>query len=77
MVTSVEFSDDELKKLQDYTHCADPAAAIKAAAAEYVRYRQRLDLIELSGKVEMVDNWRELEQAELDDNPYGVEAGDR
>ena len=77
MLTQVEFTAEELEVLQKLTECADPARAIKIATDEYVRYRLRLELIEMSGKFEMLDNWRELDQAELDDDPYGLERDDR
>jgi len=31
----------------------------------YIRYAKRMRLIDLSGKVEMANNWQELEDAEM------------
>jgi hypothetical protein len=45
----------------------DPSAAVRTATIEYIRYVKRMRLKELSGRVEVIENWEELEQAELDD----------
>ncbi len=64
MSTVVELSDQELAELQQVTHETDASAAVRAALAEYLRYLRRLALKDLSGRVEMQDNWRALESAE-------------
>jgi hypothetical protein len=58
-------TEQEIAALRDATNEADTAAALRTAMVEYLRYVQRLRLMELSGKVEMQENWPELEQAEL------------
>lgn len=34
---------------------------------DYIRYARRMRLKQLSGQVEMIDNWIELEQSEVGD----------
>ena len=65
MTTVVELTPEEWTELQQFTESADPADAAHAAIREYLRYVKRQRLIELSNEVEMVDNWRELEEREL------------
>jgi hypothetical protein len=64
MTTQVDLTDQELAELQDFTNEADPAAAVRTAMAEYLRYVRRLRLKTLSGQVEMQENWADLERAE-------------
>lgn len=64
MTTVIDLTEQEIAELKELTNQADPAAAVRAAAAEYVRYVRRMRLKELSGRVEMQDNWAELEEAE-------------
>jgi hypothetical protein len=70
MTTVLELPDEELKELQKLTRKKDVAAALRLALREYIRYAKRMQLKKLSGKVKMRDNWRELEQLELD-SQYG------
>jgi hypothetical protein len=65
MSISVELTDKEIAQLRELTQQEDVAASLKTAVLEYIRYRKRLELIELSGRIEMQDNWQELEEAEL------------
>ena len=65
MSVTLQLTDEQIAELKALTHQDDVAAALRVAADEYIRYRKRLRLIELSGKVEMLDNWAELEQTEL------------
>jgi hypothetical protein len=67
MTTIVELTPEELAELQQFTQRDDPAHAATAAIREYIRYAKRLRLIELSDQIEMEENWRELEQQELDE----------
>lgn len=68
MGITIDLTDEELEELKSLTRQGDPAAAVRTAAQEYVRYMLRMSLIELSGRIEMQDNWRELEDAELAEN---------
>ena len=65
MVTSIELTDQELAELKELTNQTDAAEAVRTAMHDYIRYARRMRLKQLSGRVEMNDNWRQLEQAEL------------
>lgn len=65
MTAVVNVTAEEIAEIQALTNESDVEAAIRAAMTEYVRYARRQQLRSLSGKVEMDDNWRELEEAEL------------
>lgn len=67
MAITVDFTSEELEELMSLTKQRDPAAALRLAVQEYIRYAQRKELKELSGHIEMQDNWRELERAELEE----------
>lgn len=67
MTTVVELTDNELTELKHATRQTEPSAAVRAAMQEYLRHVRRMQLKELSGKVKMDDNWRDLEAAELKD----------
>jgi hypothetical protein len=67
VTTVVELTDAELAELKNATRQAEPAAAVRAAMQEYLRHVRRVQLKALSGKVQMEDNWRTLEEAELRD----------
>jgi hypothetical protein len=41
--------------------------AIRVAMRDYIRYARRMRLKQLSGQVEMTDNWRQLEESEVGD----------
>jgi metal-responsive CopG/Arc/MetJ family transcriptional regulator len=67
MVTSIELSEQELAELRDLTEQSDSTEAIRVAMRDYIRYARRMRLKQLSGQVEMVDNWRQLEESEVVD----------
>ena len=65
MSTVVELTEQEIAELKAVTKAGDVSSAVRTATTEYVRYVRRRELKELSGRVEMLDNWREQEAAEL------------
>lgn len=67
MVTSIELSEQELAELRDLTEQSDSLEAIRVAMRDYIRYARRMRLKQLSGQVEMIDNWRQLEESEVSD----------
>jgi hypothetical protein len=75
MTTSVDLSDPEIAELKELTNQADAAAAVRIALSEYLRYVRRMRLKELSGRVEMQENWPELEQVELEVGEHGAGPG--
>jgi hypothetical protein len=64
MSTIVELTEQQLAELQQLTNQNDASTAIQTALAEYLRYVRRTQLKALSGRVEMEDSWRALEEAE-------------
>ena len=67
MPTVVDLTEQELTDLKDLTRQTDEAAAIRLAMTEYLRFARRMRLKELSGQVQMEENWQVLEAAELRD----------
>ncbi len=67
MLVTVDVPDETVEDLTTLTEESNPAVALGIAASEYVRYLQRLKLLDLAGMVEMTESWKELDQAELDD----------
>ncbi len=65
MTTVVDLTEQEIAELKELTHQTDVGAAIRTAMVEYLRYVRRMRLKELSGQVEMQDNWTQLESAEV------------
>jgi hypothetical protein len=65
MVTSIGLSEQELAELRDLTKQSDSMEAIRVAMRDYIRYARRMRLKQLSGQVEMTDNWRQLEESEV------------
>ena len=66
MTTTVHLSDEELADLKELTKQSDPASAVRVAMHDYLRYARRMQLKELSGRVHIQDNWRDLEAAEME-----------
>ena len=62
MNTEISLSERELAELKELTKQSNPAAALRLALKEYIRFAKRQRLIELAGTVTMSDNWEELEQ---------------
>jgi hypothetical protein len=65
MTTTIDLTDQEIAELKSLTNQPDAAAAVRCATAEYLRFARRKRLKELSGQVEMDDNWRRLEDVEM------------
>lgn len=70
MTTIIDLTDQELAELKMLTNQADAAAAVRCATTEYLRFARRKRLKELSGRVEMEENWTVLEEAEMKE-PHG------
>jgi hypothetical protein len=65
MTTMIDLTERELTELKTLTNQVDAAAAVRCATTEYLRFARRKRLKELSGRVEMEENWPALEEAEL------------
>lgn len=71
MVTTVNLSDQEFDDLKKLTNQENPTDAVRTAMEDYLRYARRMRLKELSGRVVMLDNWRQLERAETAPDEHG------
>jgi hypothetical protein len=65
MTTSIDFTEQEIAELKSLTNQPDAAAAVRCATTEYLRFARRKRLKEISGQIQMEDNWRALEDVEL------------
>jgi hypothetical protein len=70
MTTSIDLTDQEMAELMSLTNQTDAAAAVRCATLEYLRFARRKRLKDLSGQVQMDDNWREFEDVEIEEQ-YG------
>jgi len=67
MRTTLNISDTLIKELMSVTDTKTKTKAIEVAIREYVRRRKVKKLKSLSGKIDIVDNWRELRESELEE----------
>jgi hypothetical protein len=65
MSTAIDLTEQELAELKALTNEPDAAAAVRHAMMEYLRFARRMRLKELSGRVEMEENWQSLEELEM------------
>lgn len=68
MSIAVELTEMELAEIKQAANLQDDVMAVKFAMTEFLRHLRRMKLKELSGQVEMMDNWQELEASELISN---------
>ncbi len=64
MTTNIDLTVEEVAELKALTSEAEIAAAVRKAMVEYLRYARRQQLKTLSGRIEMQDNWGQLEALE-------------
>ncbi|MGA2030629.1 MAG: hypothetical protein ABSG68_00090 [Thermoguttaceae bacterium] len=69
MTAELDLTPEEIAELKQVTAQSDLAAAVQVAAREYLQYARRQELKSLSGRIEMQDNWRQLEAAEAPARP--------
>lgn len=67
MSITIELAQQELAALRQITKLDDDAEAVLVAAREFLRVSRLRELKQASGTVDFDDNWRELEQLELDE----------
>ena len=60
VTTTVHLTEEELADLKELTKQDDPAAAVRTATYDDVRYAWRMQLKQLSGQAHIQDNWQEL-----------------
>ena len=75
MPITIDLTEAELAQLREVTHQDDPTENVRTAVREFLRSVQRQRLVELSNQVEMDDNWRDLESAELSSQNGRDESG--
>ncbi len=67
MRTTLDLDEKLLKEAMKYSGKKTKAAAVNEALAAYVRARKLEGLLALEGKIQIEDNWKELERLELEE----------
>jgi hypothetical protein len=65
MRTTMSLDDRLIKELMKVTGAKTKTEAIHLAVAEFIRRKKLEGLKALSGKIQIADNWQELEELEL------------
>ena len=65
MRTTLDIDSRLLEEVAKTTGEKSLSKAVSRALDEFLRRRKIERLIELAGKIDLVDNWRELEEIEL------------
>ena len=65
MSLNIELTTQEIAALKQATKLDNDAEAVAHAAREFLRHRGLRELKGASGKVELENNWQELEELEL------------
>jgi len=65
MRTTLDIDNKLLEEVAKTTGERTLSKAVSRALDEFLRRRKIERLIELAGKIDLVDNWRELEEIEL------------
>ena len=64
MSTVIDLTEQELAELKELTKEGDATIAVRRAMTEFLRFARRMRLKQISGQVQMEENWRSLEEAE-------------
>lgn len=67
MRTTVDIDPKLLEELVELTGEKSKSRALNKAAEEYIRRKRIDELRAMLGKIDLVDNWRELEELELEE----------
>lgn len=70
MRTTVNIDDEKCRELMQITSAPSMAKAIQTALAEYLDIKRKRQLLALRGKLDISDNWQELRQRELQEQPH-------
>jgi hypothetical protein len=70
MRTTVNIDDEKGRELMQLTTAPSMSKAIQAALAEYIDMKRKKQLLALRGKLEIVDNWQELRERDVQDLPH-------
>lgn len=64
MKTTISLDNSVLEQLLTYTQAKTTKESIAKAIEEYIRFKQRQELLNCRGTVDIEDNWRELRDLE-------------
>lgn len=64
MKTTLSIDNTVLEQLLFYTQTKTAKESITQAIAEYIRYKQRQELLNLRGSVDIEDHWQALRDLE-------------
>lgn len=67
MRTTLDIDDKLLQEVALLSGQRTRSSAVEAALREYVRLLRKEQLLSMSGRVRIEENWRDLRQAELDE----------
>ncbi len=70
MSVGVNLTSDEMTQLRHVTKASDDVEAVSVAAREYLRIAGLRELKSVSGKVELMDNWSDLESLEAGETSF-------
>ena len=70
MSLGVNLSDEGIAQLRHVTNISDDAEAVSTAAREYLRLVRLCELKHVSGKVELKENWQDLELGESGETDF-------
>ena len=68
MRTTLELDEKLLETIERLTGVKGKGKAVNKALTEYARWRAIESLRALAGTIDLVDNWRELEELELQES---------
>ena len=64
MKATITLDNAIIEQLLAYTQAKTAKESITKAIEEYIRYQQRLELLNCRGAVDIEDNWRQLRDLE-------------
>lgn len=70
MRTTVNLDNEKCKELMQITSAPSMSKAIQKALAEYIDMKRKKQLLALRGKLDIIDNWKELRRLEVQNTPH-------
>lgn len=68
MRTTLDIDDKLLQEVVLLSRHRTRSSAVESALREYVRLRRKEQLLGLSGRIRIEENWQHLREAELDEH---------
>jgi len=65
MRTTINIDDSVLENLLEYTHQKSKTRAITIAIKDYLRRKRLEKILSFQGKLDVEDNWQQLEEEEM------------